>query len=65
MPDVGIFILALYIYYEISLLGLDSFRKNWFMENANYDGDFSVSLEVENIIHRERSKYQDILIFDW
>lgn len=44
--------------------GLDSLRKNWFSETGTLAGDFALSIEVKDIIHREKSKFQDILVFD-
>ena len=43
---------------------MDAFRKGWFSElnSSNWPGQ-CMSLEVEKVLHSERSQYQDIVIF--
>ena len=42
---------------------MDALGKGWFSElNGLWPGQ-SMSLEVEEVLHSEKSQYQDILIF--
>ncbi|KAF8770535.1 Spermidine synthase like protein [Argiope bruennichi] len=44
--------------------GMDAFKKGWFTETGTLNGDQAISIEVKNILYHEKSKYQDILVFD-
>lgn len=41
---------------------MDSFKKGWFNETSPMWAGLSQSLEVERVLHTERSKYQDISV---
>jgi len=43
--------------------GMDAFKKGWFTETGSLNGDNTLSIEVDAILHKEKSKYQDILVF--
>lgn len=44
---------------------MDSFRQGWFTEIGVLNGNsVTKSIKAEKVLHRERSKYQDILVFD-
>ncbi|KAF7995723.1 hypothetical protein HCN44_006830 [Aphidius gifuensis] len=43
---------------------MDAFKKGWFSEINDLWPGISVSLEVTDVLHREKSKYQDILVLD-
>ena len=42
---------------------MDELAKGWFSELHSLWPGQSMSLEVEEVLHSERSQYQDILIF--
>lgn len=41
---------------------MDAMKKGWFSEISELWPGISLSLEVEEVLHRERSQYQDILV---
>lgn len=41
---------------------MDSIRKGWFSEISPLWPGQCFSLEIEEVLHRERSAYQDIMI---
>lgn len=43
---------------------MDAFKKGWFTETGTLNGDQALSMEVEEVLYHEKSKYQDILVFD-
>lgn len=41
---------------------MDSINKGWFSEiNDMWDG-ICLSLQIENVLHTEKSKYQDLMV---
>ncbi|XP_015905676.2 spermidine synthase [Parasteatoda tepidariorum] len=42
---------------------MDAFKKGWFTETGSLHGDNAISIEVDKILHREKTPYQDILVF--
>lgn len=42
---------------------MDAFKKGWFTETGTLTSDQALSIEVDEILHQEKSKYQDILVF--
>lgn len=38
-------------------------RKGWFTESLDLRPGEAYAVEVEKVLHHERSKYQDILVF--
>ena len=42
---------------------MDALKKGWFSELHSMWPGQSMSLEVEKVLHHEKSKFQDILIF--
>ncbi|KAF8789843.1 Spermidine synthase like protein [Argiope bruennichi] len=43
---------------------MDSFKKGWFTETGTLHSDVVMSVKVNKILYHEKSKYQDILIFE-
>jgi spermidine synthase len=44
---------------------MNTFKAGWFTETGVLNGDrFAVSVKVDKIVHQEKSKYQDIIVFD-
>ena len=43
---------------------MDCIRKGWFSEKSELWPGQVMSLEVEQVLHSEKSKYQDILLFE-
>ena len=43
---------------------MDAMKPGWFSEINDFWPGVSLSLEVKNILHQEKSKYQDILIVE-
>ncbi|KAK9505070.1 hypothetical protein O3M35_009215 [Rhynocoris fuscipes] len=41
---------------------MDLFKKGWFTEIYDLSPGMTLSLEIKNILHQEKSKYQDILV---
>nr|ALJ10923.1 spermidine synthase [Dolomedes sulfureus] len=48
----------------IDQFGVDSFKKGWYSETGTISGDIVTSVLIDKILHHEKSKYQDILIFN-
>ena len=42
---------------------MDALKKGWFSELHNLWPGQSMSLEVEEVLHAEKTQFQDILIF--
>ncbi len=42
---------------------MDTLSKGWFSELNPFFPAQAFSLEVEEVLHREKSKFQDILVF--
>lgn len=42
---------------------MDAFKKGWFTETGTLNSDVALSIEVDEILHREKSEFQDILVF--
>ena len=42
---------------------MDRIREGWFSEIGELWPGQCMSLEVEKILHKEKSKYQDVLVF--
>lgn len=43
---------------------MDTFKKNWFTEVCEMWPGGTFSFEVKEVLHKEKSKYQDILVLD-
>lgn len=48
----------------IDQFGLNSFKKGWYSETGTISGDVVTSVLVKEVLYHEKSKYQDICIFD-
>ncbi|GIX96275.1 spermidine synthase [Caerostris darwini] len=44
--------------------GMDAFKKGWFTETGTLNGDQALSIQVDEVLYHEKSKYQDILVFN-
>jgi len=55
---------SLYSSQIFDQFGMDAFKKGWFTETGTLNGDQALSIEVEKVLYHEKSKYQDILVFD-
>lgn len=44
---------------------MDHFRPSWFTESGVINSDsINLSVKVDRIIHQEKSKHQNVLVFD-
>lgn len=43
---------------------MNSLKDGWFSELSPLWPGISLSLEVEKVLHKEKSKYQDILVLE-
>jgi len=44
---------------------MNSFRNGWFTETGVLNGaSVTLSIKAEKVLHEEKSKFQDILVFD-
>lgn len=45
-------------------VGMDAFKEGWFTETGTLNGDQALSMKVNQVLYHEKSKYQDVLVFD-
>ncbi|GBM20111.1 Spermidine synthase, partial [Araneus ventricosus] len=43
---------------------MDAFQKGWFTETGTLHNEIVMSVKVKKVLYREKSEYQDILIFE-
>lgn len=43
---------------------MDTLKKGWFTESCDMWPGGTFSLEVKEVLHKEKSEYQDILVLD-
>ncbi|GBN32252.1 Spermidine synthase, partial [Araneus ventricosus] len=43
---------------------MDAFQKGWFTETGTLHSEIVMSVKVKKVLYREKSEYQDILIFE-
>lgn len=43
---------------------MDAFKKGWFTETGTLNEDQALSMKVDQVLYHEKSKYQDVLVFD-
>ncbi|XP_077557203.1 spermidine Synthase isoform X1 [Haemaphysalis longicornis] len=48
---------------KYSLAGMNVLKEGWFTEIVNTNNNPVLSVDVEEVLHQERSNYQDILVF--
>lgn len=47
---------------RLSVEGMDSFKQGWFSESNDLWPGMSLSLEVEEVLCKEKSSFQDIMV---